>query len=189
MQKANTLNDISCVLNEAARLTNHRHFVIAGSLSILGALVSAPEEMCLSMDVDMYPKFDPGRAGEIAAKIGEYSAFAREHGVYADAISPALLSLPEEWESRLIQIPMGIATGWFLDPLDAAASKLIRGENRDIKWVTSGITNGILQPEVLAVRIKSVINCLDGETAAALRRLQQISQHPVASQKVSHARP
>ena len=88
-------DQIGTLLTEASKLTHHKEFVIMGSLSVLGAVAEAPSAMLLSIDVDLFPLRDPGRAGEIARSLGQGSAFEREHGYYADAVSPGLAALPE----------------------------------------------------------------------------------------------
>lgn len=176
MMKARTLSDIEKVLIRASEITNHRSFVIAGSLSIIGSVMTPLESMCYSMDVDLYPKLDPGRAGEIAAIIGEGSQFALDNGVYADAISPAILSLPEQWESRLVQLPLPSGViGWFLDPNDCAISKIIRGEERDIAWVRAGIVAGLLSRQIILSRIHSAQNVLAGEINQAIRLIDALN--------------
>ncbi len=76
------LEQIRLLLEEAARLTNHRQFVVVGSLSVLGALLDAPPRMVQSIDVDFFPKLDPARVSEINTGLGEDSDFARRHGYY-----------------------------------------------------------------------------------------------------------
>ena len=151
-----TLQDIGLVLSAAARLSNHRHFVIAGSLSALGAVVEAPPAMVMSRDLDFYPKFDPGRGFiEIAEQLSEGTAFAATHGFYADPISPAVLTLPDGWEARLLQMPLpGGVVGWFLDPNDAAVSKLVRGHANDVRWVAAGLAEGIVDAAVVVERLR-----------------------------------
>ena len=56
-----TIEDIETLLVEAAKLSNHRNFVVAGSLSVLGAVMRPPAEMLISRDVDLYTKLDPDR--------------------------------------------------------------------------------------------------------------------------------
>lgn len=149
------LEDISLLLNEAARLSNHRHYVIAGSLSAIGAVVVAPRDMVMSRDIDLYPKLDPGRGFvEIAAHLSEGSAFAREHGFFADPITPTLLTVPDGWEARLMQVPLanGIVA-WFLDPNDAAVSKLVRGAENDVRWVRAGLRAGIVNEQFVRTRL------------------------------------
>ncbi|MEO8137018.1 MAG: DUF6036 family nucleotidyltransferase [Betaproteobacteria bacterium] len=107
------------MLGEAARLTNHSDYVIIGSLSVLGVVPDPPETMVYSIDVDLYPKSDPGRITEIALHLGLGSDFEQNHGYYADVVSPMLPTLPEGWEDRLIRIAFeNGAVGWFLDPND-----------------------------------------------------------------------
>ena len=169
------LDQIRVILEEAAKLTNHRQFVVVGSLSVLGALLDPPSRMVQSMDVDLYPKLDPQRVAEINAALGQHSAFARRHGYYADGVSPRIVSVPSGWEARLIQIAFysGVV-GWFLEPNDAAVAKLMRGEDRDLEWVDAGLRAGALSREALEARIPTAINCLPAEPRAALARLRRL---------------
>ncbi|WP_282297124.1 DUF6036 family nucleotidyltransferase [Stenotrophomonas sp. PS02289] len=98
------------LLVEASKLSNHKEFVIIGSLSVLASEASAPDEMLMSIDVDFYPRLDPGRAGEIARQLGPESEFAEKRGLYADAVSPSLAALPDGWEERLhrVEHPEGV---------------------------------------------------------------------------------
>lgn len=170
------LSDLDELLAEASRISNHRHFVLVGSLSVLGAVINPPEEMVMSVDADIFTKFDPGRVfEEIATQLGENSQFNKEHGVYADPINPAMLSLPSNWESRLLQIPLPSgAVVWCLDPNDAASSKLIRGEDRDCRWVISGLTHGILDATKIRERLESTDNVLDH---SEITRAQNLLDH------------
>ena len=159
------LADIEIVLIEAARLSNHRNFVIAGSLSVLGAVMQPPDDMLMSRDVDLYTKLDPKRVFvEIGAQIAEGSGFHATHGYYADPISPAILSLPEGWETRLIPITLakGIVAN-FIEPNDTAIAKLARSEDNDIRWVRSGVRAGIVSLDVAEARLADTHNILKGE--------------------------
>jgi hypothetical protein len=171
------LEALARLLREASRVTKHRHFVIVGSLSAVGASTSPPERMVQSIDVDLFPKLDPGRIDEINARVGEGSDFHIEHGYYADALSPATLSLPAQWEARLIQMPLaGGVTAWFLDPNDAAASKLVRSAQNDLQWVEAGLQAGILSAERIAARLRSIENVLAGEIPKALANLAALGR-------------
>ena len=68
-------DDVGHLLAEAMRITKHRDYVIIGSLSVLGAVAHPPISMTGSIDIDLYPKNDPGRAFEIADKLGLGSDF------------------------------------------------------------------------------------------------------------------
>jgi hypothetical protein len=156
-QIARTLDDITALLTEASRISNHRSFVIAGSLCALAAVMRPPNEMVISRDVDFYPKLDPGRGFiEIAKMLGEGSKFEKEHGFYADPITPELLLRPEGWEARMVQIPLtGGIVAWFMDVNDAAVGKLARSSENDIRWVISGLGEGMLNAKTIIQRCKA----------------------------------
>ncbi len=162
-------NDVAHLLTEAMRLTKHRDYVIIGSLSILGATATPPDSMTGSIDVDLYPKNDPGRAYEIAAQLGLGSEFEQHYGYYADAVSPMLPTLPEGWETRLIKIEFESgAAAWFLDPNDAAISKYVRSEPRDREWIIAGLQAGILSLATIEYRLRETI--MEAEERALTNR-------------------
>lgn len=151
-------NDIARLLVEAKRITNHRDYVVIGSLSVLGAVAHPPVSMTGSIDVDLYPKNDPGRASEVAIALGMGSEFEKTYGYYADAVSPMLPTLPEGWNERLIEVKFDAGvSAWFLDPNDAAISKYVRGELRDHEWIHSGLDAGILSLPTVEYRLRETI--------------------------------
>lgn len=159
---------IGLLLNAARDEIHHDEYVIIGSLSVLGAHDAPPLGMVTSVDVDLYPKNDPDRAGEVAKKLGFGSSFEATHGIYADAVSPALAALPDGWELRLVRVKFGKTIGWFLDPNDAAVSKYVRGEARDRTWLRAGLACGILSLPVIEERLR-ITYVASAEEAAAAR--------------------
>jgi len=164
---------IQRLLGEAAKLTNHRDYVIIGSLSVLGAVATPPDMMVHSIDIDFYPKNDPGRTAEIASHLGLGSDFEQSHGYFADVVSPMLPTLPEGWQQRLVRLEFenGV-TGWFLDPNDAAISKYIRAEPRDREWIRAGLDAGILSAAVIEYRMRETSMEVD-ERARAKRAFEE----------------
>ena len=77
---------------------------------------------------DCYTKSDPARIFDLQDALGEGSPYHREHGIYLDPVSPKLPTLPDGWEQRLIRLLQGDLVASFLEPNDAAVSKLARGE-------------------------------------------------------------
>lgn len=149
--------DVERLLLAARCVIHHQDYVIIGSLSILGALETPPQSMTGSIDVDLYPRDDPGRAGEVALALGLGSHFEQEFGYYADAVSPALPTLPQDWESRLIPIAFASGvTAWCLDPDDAAISKYVRGEPRDRQWIQAGLAQGVLSIATIDYRLREL---------------------------------
>jgi hypothetical protein len=151
-------NDIERLLIEAMRVTNHRDYVIMGSLSILGAVAHPPALMTQSIDIDLYPKNDPGRASEVATALGLGSKFEQVFGYYADAVSPILPALPDDWGERLIKMSFDSGvTAWFLDPNDAAVSKYVRSEPRDRDWIRTGLKAGVLSMPIIEYRLRETV--------------------------------
>jgi hypothetical protein len=132
------------LFKEARRLSGHADYVIIGSLSILGVddEEALPAEMSMSIDVDAYAKADPGRIFDIAGALGEGSRFHLQNGYYLDPVSPAVATLPDGWESRLIRIEQDGIRLWCLDPDDAAISKYARSQPNDLRWIRAGISSG-----------------------------------------------
>ena len=165
------LEQIEVLLKEAKVVTQHDEFVIIGSLSILGFSPHPPKQMVMSIDVDMYLKNDPYRTSDIYKKLGQGSEFENANGYYADPVSPKLASLPEGWEARLIEYNFGDVKAFFLDPEDAAVSKYIRGDERDLRWIHAGLEAGILKMITIERRIGTAPT-LDGELEAARDRIE-----------------
>jgi len=145
-------------LLEAARVVcGHTDYVVVGSLSILGMeqVTVLPTDMTMSIDADCYTRADPPRIFDLQGELGEGSAFHMQHGIYLDPVSPKLPTLPDGWESRLIAVKHDGLCAHFLEPHDAAISKLARGEARDLRWVRAGIGAGMMNLPTLALRIKN----------------------------------
>lgn len=144
------------LLLAARRLCGHAEYVVIGSLSVLGVsqVTAIPNDMTLSIDADCYTRADPGRAMDLQQALGEGSAYHREHGIYLDPVNPRLPTLPADWEQRLVRLDRGGVTAWFLEPHDAAVSKLARGEERDLRWVRAGVRAGMLSRTTIALRMQ-----------------------------------
>lgn len=166
-------NHLFQLFDEAHRITGHKDFVVVGSLSVLGTQDEneLPVEMSMSNDIDSYAKADPGRLMDIGAVLGESSAFHRAHGYYLDPVSPKLPTLPDGWEDRMSKMSRGKITLWFLDPDDAAVSKLARSQPNDLRWVRAGILSGLVSLPKIQQRLASTTFLDEGE---ALRVRTQV---------------
>jgi hypothetical protein len=151
------LSQLQELFDEARKLTNHTEFVVVGSLSILGIVQGKriPARMLMSIDVDCYTLRDPARVFELKQALGEGSPFEERHGFYLDPIAPEVVTVPAQWESRLVRVPLanGIVV-FFLDPNDAAVSKYARGERRDREWIQAGLATGLLSAPIIESRFR-----------------------------------
>ncbi|MDI1245649.1 MAG: hypothetical protein PSV24_09620 [Rhodoferax sp.] len=164
------------LLSAAQKLCGHRDYVVIGSLSVLGmAQVEAiPLDMTLSIDADCYTLTDPPRVFDLAEALGEGSPYHQLHGVYLDPVSPHLPTLPSGWEPRLIKVKHAQVTAHFLEPNDAAISKLARGEPRDLRWVRAGLKASLIALPVLRLRARNTTFLDAAEQAATLARLAEL---------------
>ena len=155
----------------------HTDYVVVGSVSVLGmSEVSAiPTGMTMSIDADCYTLTDPPRVFDLQSKLGEGSAYHHLHGVYLDPVSPKLPTLPDGWQQRLTCINRSGVTAHFLEPNDAAVSKLARAEPRDLRWVRAGVAAGLVSLPMVKLRLRTT-DFLDAqEQAAALDALDKLA--------------
>lgn len=169
------LSHLLALFREAKKLTQHREFVVIGSLCVLGIVQrpsGVPKRMLMSIDVDCYTKDDPGRIFELEDKLGQGSPFEAKHGFYLDPVSPEIATLPENWAFRLIPIELGDGiVVHFLDPNDAAVSKYARCEPRDREWIRAGLAAHLLSAPVIESRFRQTGFLDDAERERASRAL------------------
>lgn len=153
-------------------------YVVVGSVSVLGMseVCAIPAGMTVSIDADCYTLADPPRVFDLKAKLGEGSNYHRRHGIYLDPVSPKLPTLPDAWQQRLIRITRGGVTAHFLEPNDAAVSKLARAEPRDMRWVRAGIAAGLVSLPMLKLRMQTTDFLEAHEQAAAIAALNVLAQ-------------
>lgn len=166
------------LLRAAHRLCGHGEYVVVGSLSVLGLaeVAAVPDDMTVSIDADCYTQSDPARIFDLQAALGEGSAYHRAHGIYLDPVSPKLPTLPDGWERRLIRLTRDRLVASFLEPNDAAVSKLARSEPRDLRWVRAGLRAGIVSLPTVRLRMRNT-NFLDAEEErTALQALESLAQ-------------
>ncbi len=165
------LASLLSLLSQARTSSGHSEFVVIGSLSILGMEPTAeiPPGMSMSIDVDAYTRTDPERIFDLLAELGEDSPFHRAHGIYLDGVTPSLPTLPEGWEARMLKIQQDGLVVWFLEPHDAAVSKLARLQPNDLRWVQEGVLCGLVSAPLVRARFATT-RFLDGEEEQRARQ-------------------
>jgi hypothetical protein len=100
-------DELEHVLRAAGAITGVTTWVIVGSQAILGALPSAPKELLVSQEVDLYAPADEAASDLVDGSIGEKSPFHESFGYYAHgvgeetAILRAGVSGPSPFRRRL----------------------------------------------------------------------------------------
>ena len=131
--------------------------------------------MTMSIDADCYTRSDPFRVFYFQAKLGEGSAYHFQHGIYLDPVSLKLPTLPNGWQQRLICIAGSDVRTYFLEPNDAAVSKLARAEPRDVRWVRAGLAAGLVSLPMLKLRMRDTDFLDVKEQSTALGALASLS--------------
>lgn len=147
------------VVAAAAAAVGLDEFIVIGSQAILGSVPDPPDELLVSMEVDMYPKADPDRAEAVDGAIGDGSMFQVTFGYYAHGVGPETATLPAGWQDRLVraEIPPrrgGIpAVAWCVERHDLVAAKLARGAERDWNYARATLDAGLVQGSTLLSRV------------------------------------
>jgi hypothetical protein len=144
------------VLRDRRKTILGSELVVIGSQSILGQFPDAPPELTRSMEADLYPLHEPGRADEIDGAIGEGSSFHESFGIYAQGVGPETAVLPEGWQQRLVAIKTPAtspAVGLCLEVHDLAVSKYIAGRPKDLDFTQQLARHGMTEKSVLLQRL------------------------------------
>lgn len=93
------------VIRAAAAIVRDE-IVVIGSQAVLGQYPNAPESLLKSLEVDLFPRNDPERAGEIDGAIGDGSRFHQTYDYYAHGVGPETAIAPAGWEQRLVRLEL-----------------------------------------------------------------------------------
>jgi hypothetical protein len=178
--------EIEHILGAAANITGEDEFVVIGSQAILGTHPTAPPELLVSMEADIYPLNAPDKAIEIDGSLGDGSMFHRTFGYYAHGVGPETAKAPAGWEERLLRIAVQPRlkssrhpVGYFLEIHDLVVAKCVAGRDRDIDYVARIIEHALVRTDVLLERIP----LLPGPDEVKERVLADFTQRLRASTK------
>ena len=97
-------SELEHLIRASGAIADDGELIIIGSQSILGQFPNAPNTLCISMELDVYPRNKPDRATLVDGSIGEGSFFHEQFGYYAQGVGPETAVLPDGWEKRLVSI-------------------------------------------------------------------------------------
>ncbi len=141
-------HELEHVLRAAGSITRHDEFLVMGSQAILASHPHAPNELLVSMEVDVCVPDNPDMADLIEGSIGELSPFHDTFGYYAHGLHLESVVLAPGWRDRLIRVESdqtGGVTGWALHPVDIAISKLAAGRPKDIDFVSVMLSKRMIE--------------------------------------------
>jgi hypothetical protein len=153
-----TREQLEHVIRAAATIADDDEIVVIGSQAVLGQFPDAPEELCRSMEADVWPRNHPERWELIDGSIGELSPFHEIFGYYAQGVGPETAILPDGWQDRLVKVESarnGGAVGLCLEIHDLTISKYLAGREKDMAFVKVAIAHGLVEEETLRNRLES----------------------------------
>jgi len=163
-------HQVDHVLRAAGDIVHDDQFVIIGSQSLHGRHPDIVDQLCISMEVDLFPKNKPEATDSLSA-IGAYSRFHDTYGYYADPVGERTAVLPRGWKARLVNLAPGDtdgARGLCLDPHDLAISKYVARREKDIEFNRELARRRIVTPARLLELLEDTP--IPAEDRARLRR-------------------
>lgn len=133
-------SELEHIIRAAGSITGANSVIVIGSQAILGQFPSAPDELLISMEGDVFTLRQPADAELIDGTIGEASPFHQTFGYYAHGVAEETAVLPVGWKERLVEVKNENTQGYLglcLEVHDLAVSKLIAGREKDISFVAA----------------------------------------------------
>jgi hypothetical protein len=149
--------ELEHIIRASADIADDDEIVVIGSQAILGQYPTAPEELCVSNEADVYPKNHPERWELIDGSIGELSPFHDTFGYYAQGVEPGTAVLPAGWEERLVVVSNSNtrgAKGLCLDSHDLVVSKYVAGRPKDRRFARAALSHGLVDADTLLARLR-----------------------------------
>jgi hypothetical protein len=159
-------------IRTACQITGQPEVIVVGSQAILGTYpeYELPSLATSSLEIDILPITDDNDetmrlADLIVGVAGEFSQFEQTHGFSIDGVDLTTSALPESWRTRLVKVqnentaaPAGHPQyiGWCLDKEDLCIAKLCAFREKDRNFVDALITDGLVDPALIASRLQTV---------------------------------
>ena len=155
--------DFEHVIAAAAEVSGEREIVVIGSQAILGTVDKPPASMLRSMEADVYPLNDPGKAIDIDGSLGDGSPFHGMNGYYAHGVGPETAKAPAGWRERLVRVEIprrvgqaSAAVAYCLEPHDLVLAKCVAGRDRDWRFARDALAADLIQTDELFRRIEDL---------------------------------
>jgi hypothetical protein len=151
------------VIAAAADVSKEREIVVIGSQAILGTVDEPPASMLISMEADVYPLNDPGKAIDIEGSLGDGSPFQGMNGYFAHGVGPETAKAPAGWEERLVRVEIPPRVGQTrgaialcMEAHDLVLAKCVAGRERDWDFARDALAADLVQIEELFRRAEDL---------------------------------
>ena len=167
--------ELEHAIRSACVVSGDTEVYVFGSQAILGSYPDAPAALLRSPEADVQPKNRPEATDLVDGALGEGSPFHAEYSFWVHGIEFCPALFPTGWEGRTVAVcdPVGTLgnTGYCLDAHDLAANKLAVGRDKDLRFVETLLTAGLISPATLKERVKAIPPGQEGKVDIALRYL------------------
>jgi hypothetical protein len=152
------------LLRAAAAVTGETSFYVVGSAAIIPSWPSEaeiPDVVLRSREADLIPVSGSQRSVDlIDGALGLDSTFDGTFGYYADGVDlSAVSAAPAGWQDRAIRFANAAtqgAVGLCMEPHDLTIAKLCAGRDKDLEFVRNMVESGIVDTDLLLVRLATV---------------------------------
>lgn len=169
-------------IRAACDISGDAELLIFGSQAILGSYPEAPESLRASIEVDVQPRNRPEMTDRIDGALGQDSQFHATHGFYVHGVSIDAAILPAGWGERTIAVSDPVGTrgnrGLCLEAHDLAAAKLVAHREKDRVFVTTLLSEGLVDEAVLLERVELLP--IEDEARSRLIRWVQVTAEDIA---------
>jgi hypothetical protein len=151
-----TREQLEHIIRAAGILADVEDLIVIGSQAVLGEYPSAPHELLISNEADVFPPNHPERSDLIDATIGEGSPFQKSFGYYAHGVGESTAILPAGWRDRLILVASEntrSVRGWCLEVHDLAIAKYAAGREKDLDFTEALVRHNMVKRDVLEERL------------------------------------
>lgn len=187
-------DDLERAVRAIAEHFDTNEVYVIGSQALLVARPDVERAIRMSQEFDIYPgnakdweASQPERieaSEEINAHFGEGSQFHQTHGFFIDGVDENTAKLPDGWlfRSKKLEVDLGdgrVAQAVAPEPADLIASKLARGDPKDVQFASICLRQGLAKHSEIKERLEIIMPA--EMLTTAIRRLNQATQNQAAA--------
>ena len=192
--RAITPQDIERAIRSVANVFKTNKVIIIGSQALLVGRDDILRELRFSREIDAYPanirEWEAMNPGMVASEyinglLGLGSHFHKTHGFFVDGVDDSTAFLPPGWENRAVRKIVESLDGHQIEavapePHDLVAAKLVRGDEKDLRFAHLCLKSGLVRYEQVKVRLKTLLP--EEKLSIGLEQLRK-ARHPRAPTK------
>jgi len=182
-------DDLERAVRAVAEHFEAEQVFVVGSQALLVGKSDVERSLRMSSEIDIYPgnatEWQASRqdsieaSEEINALFGEGSTFHETHGYFIDGVDENTAKLPPGWLLRSKMLEIKLQDGRTVqaiapEPADLIASKLARGDPKDVRFTSICLRQGLARKGEIEERLAIILTA--DMLLTARKRLNQAAQ-------------